>query len=85
MCTVLLPLGGYQVAVKKIYHNISYHIISIVHFLLLNHLSANSWMSSRHEGGLSAAFAPISREGLHFSFYGLLYLNDGLSLPRSVV
>jgi len=49
--------------------------------LLLHQLSAGSWMSLGHQGGMTSTVAPTSKEGLTFPFYCLICLYDKLTLP----
>jgi len=48
--------------------------------LLLHQLSAGSWMSLGHQGGLTSTFSPTIKEGLNFLFYGLVGLCVRLNL-----
>ena len=50
MCTVLLPTGGYPIAVKYI---ISYHIIPYQYAL------TSIQLTNRHQGGLLPCFAKV--------------------------
>jgi len=49
--------------------------------LLLHQLSAGSWMSLGHKGGLTSTFTPTTKGGLTFPFYSLVGLYVRLNLP----